>query len=80
MAARWAGKHRESPMSATAASPTLLLKPFCTQGHGSVVPSAGWGMVALDMSRVQTYPCLGPGGTDFWRVPMKRIRRVQVGR
>lgn len=79
MAARWSGKCKESPVLATALSPTLLLQPSCTQGQGSAVPFAAWGMVALDMSCVQTYPCLGPGGTDFWRVPMKWIRRVQVG-
>lgn len=79
MAERWAGKHRDSPVPATAVSPTLLPQPTCTQGHDSVVAFAGWGTVALDMSCVQTYPCLGPGGTDFWRVPTTWIRRVQVG-
>lgn len=67
-------------MPVTAVSSTLLLQHSCTWGQGSVVPIAGWGTVALDMSHVQTYPCLGPRGTTFWRVPMKRIRRVQVGR
>lgn len=61
-------------------SPTLLPQPSCTQSHGSAVPFAGWGTVALDVSNAQTYTCLGSGGTDFWRDPLKWIRRLQAGR
>lgn len=50
-------------MPVTAVSSTLLLQHSCTRGQGSVVPIAGWGTVALHMSHVQTYPCLGPRGT-----------------
>lgn len=67
-------------MLVTAVSSILLLQPSCTRGQGSVVPIAGWGTVALDVSHVQTYPCLGPRGTTFWMVPMKRIRKVRVDR
>lgn len=53
------------PHASRSSVPNLLLQPSCSQGHGSMVPFAGWGMVALDKSCVQTHPCPAPGGTVF---------------
>lgn len=59
------------PHASHSSVPNLLLQPSWSQGHGSMVPFAGWGTVALDKSYVQTYPCPAPADTVFWRVPVK---------
>lgn len=73
MAARWAGKHRESPMPATAVVPSPAPGPWlhsslCWMGNGGP-----------GHEPCPDLPCLGSGGIDFWRVPMKWIGRVQMG-